>query len=72
MSIMQNQTPGQLVAHLFAERKWLSPRCCDMHNRHCEAPSELCCAACSEVEHPEHRHSECVLTPDDDPCCVGD
>lgn len=29
-------------------------RCCDMHNRHCEPPSELCCHECTEVDHPRH------------------
>ena len=26
-------------------------RCCDMHNRNCEPPSELCCEACTEARH---------------------
>ena len=28
--------------------------CCDLHGRHCEPPSELCCHGCTEVRHPEH------------------
>lgn len=28
--------------------------CCDMHNEHCEPPSELCCWECTEVNHPHH------------------
>lgn len=37
-------------------------RCCDMHNTHCEPPSELCCNGCTEVRHPEHRRgARCVL-----------
>lgn len=36
--------------------------CCDMHNGHCEPPSELCCHWCTEVEHPVHRAgAPCVL-----------
>ena len=29
--------------------------CCDMHNRNCEPPSELCCHECTEVDHPGHQ-----------------
>lgn len=37
--------------------------CCDMHNHHCEPPSELCCGHCTEVHHPDHRPGEaCVLS----------
>lgn len=28
--------------------------CCLMHNSHCEPPAELCCADCSEWNHPQH------------------
>lgn len=40
--------------------------CCDMHNRHCEPPSELCCHHCTEAAHDSFpiRHadgSRCVL-----------
>lgn len=31
-----------------------SARCCELHNSHCEPPSELCCHGCSEARHPEH------------------
>lgn len=37
-------------------------RCCDMHGRNCEPPSELCCQYCTEAGHPEHRDgSECAV-----------
>ena len=37
--------------------------CCDMHNEHCEPPSELCCDGCTEIGHPEHRDGgTCVLS----------
>ena len=26
-------------------------RCCDMHGRNCEPPSELCCEECTEARH---------------------
>lgn len=40
--------------------------CCDMHNAHCEPPSELCCGSCTEVAHdmfptPHADGSACVL-----------
>lgn len=36
--------------------------CCDLHNQHCEPPSELCCRSCTEAEHPAHPHGvQCVL-----------
>lgn len=39
--------------------------CCDMHNQHCEAPSELCCVRCTEAAHvglfPHSDGSACVL-----------
>lgn len=28
--------------------------CCDLHGRNCEPPSELCCAHCTEFDHPRH------------------
>lgn len=37
--------------------------CCDLHNRNCEPPSELCCWRCTESQHPWHADgSECALT----------
>lgn len=40
-----------------------TPPCCDMHNEHCEPPSELCCLRCTEAQHPEHADGrKCVLT----------
>lgn len=44
-------------------RKHQSPdslSCCNMHNRNCEPPYELCCDQCSEREHPGHRTTECI------------
>ncbi|GIE35916.1 hypothetical protein Ait01nite_089610 [Actinoplanes italicus] len=46
--------------------------CCDMHNQHCEPPSELCCDQCTETAHttfpiPHADGSRCVDTP-----CDGD
>lgn len=36
--------------------------CCDMHNRHCEPPADLCCGGCTEVRHPDHPAGvACVL-----------
>lgn len=41
--------------------------CCDMHNIHCEPPSELCCEWCAEAAHdpfPLLNHADgspCVL-----------
>lgn len=26
-------------------------RCCDMHNRNCEPPGDLCCGECTEARH---------------------
>ncbi|HEU4543315.1 MAG TPA: hypothetical protein VFR23_19450 [Jiangellaceae bacterium] len=38
------------------------PPCCDLHNRNCEPPSELCCWACTEANHPNHLPRErCVM-----------
>lgn len=34
--------------------------CCDMHNRNCEPPSELCCWECTEIEHPRHQTTDCI------------
>jgi len=40
--------------------------CCDLHNQHCEPPSELCCGDCTEASHDTFpiRHadgSRCVM-----------
>lgn len=39
--------------------------CCDMHNRNCEPPSELCCWECTEAGHngpgPHPDGTACVL-----------
>jgi hypothetical protein len=41
--------------------------CCDMHNRNCEPPSELCCPRCAEAAHdtfPVHADGTiCVNDP---------
>lgn len=43
-------------------RAWADGLCCDLHNVHCETPSELCCIDCTEVDHPRHRPGQvCVL-----------
>lgn len=35
--------------------------CCDLHNRNCEPPDELCCTDCTEANHPNHPPGEpCV------------
>ena len=37
--------------------------CCAHHSLTCEPPSELCCGACVEAEHPAHPPATvCVLT----------
>ncbi|MCK9898137.1 hypothetical protein [Frankia sp. AgB32] len=39
--------------------------CCDLHNQHCEPPSELCCHDCTEARHPQHPEgATCVLLLD--------
>lgn len=36
--------------------------CCDMHNKHCEPPADLCCPWCAEARHPDHPpDTVCVL-----------
>jgi hypothetical protein len=36
--------------------------CCDLHNAHCEPPSDLCCNQCTEAAHPYHHPAyPCVL-----------
>jgi hypothetical protein len=44
--------PGAKVTELPAAPA--GPECCDMHNEHCEPPSELCCGRCTEWDHPRH------------------
>lgn len=44
--------------------------CCDMHNRHCEPPGDLCCRECTEAAHDTFpvRHADgtpCVLNPEE-------
>lgn len=52
---------GKLIRVGGMTRPILIP-CCDLHNEHCEPPSELCCGACTEAAHPEHpRGVPCVL-----------
>jgi hypothetical protein len=38
--------------------------CCDLHNRNCEPPSELCCDQCSEWDHPSHASGTECIAPD--------
>jgi uncharacterized Zn finger protein (UPF0148 family) len=38
--------------------------CCDLHNRNCEPPGELCCAGCTEAGHPEHADGRACIAPD--------
>lgn len=40
--------------------------CCDSHNRHCEAPADLCCRQCTEAAHDTFpiRHADgsgCIM-----------
>jgi hypothetical protein len=37
------------------------PPCCEMHNRNCEPPGDLCCGHCTEFHHGWHR---CYLDED--------
>lgn len=40
------------AGHVIAELRGLNVfPCCDMHGRHCEPPSELCCDQCTEAGH---------------------
>lgn len=39
---------------LLAQVAGKPPACCDLHGPNCEPPSELCCASCTEVDHPRH------------------
>lgn len=39
-------------------------RCCDLHNRNCEPPCELCCEECTEAAHPGHRDGSECIAPD--------
>ena len=48
-----------------AANRDLSP-CCDMHNEHCEPPSELCCAECAEWHHGLHACAGRLGTSHDD------
>lgn len=41
--------------------------CCDMHNRNCEPPSELCCHECTEVDHPGHQWAGPCSASDESP-----
>lgn len=38
--------------------------CCDLHNRNCEPPSELCCWDCTEAAHPLHSDASECIAPD--------
>jgi hypothetical protein len=39
-------------------------RCCDLHGRNCEPPSELCCEQCTEADHPWHTRMWPCSNPD--------
>jgi hypothetical protein len=50
--------PDEVMAAVRAA----TPRCCDLHNEHCEPPSDLCCDSCAEAGHPDHLPGvRCVL-----------
>jgi len=54
---------GDCMEEVCARARAALDRCCDMHNSHCEPPSDLCCHACGEARHPEHAPGVvCVLT----------
>jgi len=55
---------GDCMEEVCARARAALDRCCDMHNSHCEPPSDLCCHACGEAHHPEHAAGVvCVLAP---------
>jgi len=64
---VEDQTPDDLVGVADVVREPLPDDvCCDLHNHHCEPPSELCCWRCTEAAHDTLpvRHadgSDCVL-----------
>lgn len=66
--------PSMRTAHVrfddgreaMAFRNLMVRVCCDMHNRHCEAPADLCCHDCTEAAHDTFpiRHadgSRCIM-----------
>jgi hypothetical protein len=42
------------VRAVLADLVRAAGQCCDLHNEHCEPPSELCCGRCTEWDHPRH------------------
>ena len=40
--------------------------CCELHNEHCEPPSELCCGSCTEYHHGLHACPGRLGTSHDD------
>lgn len=50
------------------------PACCDLHDHHCEWPSELCCFNCTEISHkglfPHADGTPCVLDQQPEPSDV--
>ena len=51
--------PSDIVTRI----EWRYLGCCDLHNRNCEPPSELCCRDCTEANHPMHSPGErCVMS----------
>ncbi len=72
---VEDRTPDGLMDVANVVREPLPDDfCCDMHNRHCALPSELCCWRCTEAMHtfagPHADGSECVLS--DAPSCYRD
>jgi hypothetical protein len=49
--------------------------CCDMHNRNCEPPYELCCERCTEAAHGllgVHSDGSACIAPDLSGFTLGD
>jgi hypothetical protein len=50
--------------------------CCDLHNRNCEPPSELCCSGCTEFHHGMHadppNYDRTLTSHHDGSSCVLD
>ena len=64
---MRDTATGRFVkfAHAYGEPDETCPNCCDLHNRNCEPPSELCCFDCTEAVHPDHwRDGSDCIAPD--------
>lgn len=55
---------AHVAEHLAAALFSPGTPCCDLHNRNCEPPSELCCERCTEGAHPGHRDGTACIAPD--------